>query len=396
MRTINNLAVPKETDLAKFPDSTILNETETTEGTPVVREIYGDVLTNIYAYLRDRKIIPNQIEDNELNGYQLIKALQKNVNELNDVERILTKVGSTWNIPLDLSLVPDKYFIFARASESYVPANEIGSMFKGTGDTTYNFSSSGFSASDELLIIIDQATVRAYSLTSIISNSQSANEVFTVFGSPVSYMDSEKIWYFENGKVFSDLPEVIEVQETLRNREGENSLLVFDVFCISNNLLVLAFFPVESENKYKFFRFPLNSPGTVIDMSISGFDLSNNGGVDKGMHAFFDDYLYLSNLADSDDANFKFIKAQVDFNTNDISFISSFDLNAGYVKSTNSVINGDSIVSLMNGQLVRCRFDGTAPEAILNIDSYVGLLFKIKNAIYYTNGEVAKKWTIPA
>ena len=92
MRTIKNLPVPKEQDLVKFPNSTILNETDTNDGTPVVREIYGDFITNIYAFLVDRGIIPNEIEDNEVNGYQFLDALKLNVNKLNDVRRVLEKV----------------------------------------------------------------------------------------------------------------------------------------------------------------------------------------------------------------------------------------------------------------------------------------------------------------
>ena len=48
MRAIKQLAIPQNTDLVKFPNGTILNETDTEQGTPVIEEIYGDVLTNIY------------------------------------------------------------------------------------------------------------------------------------------------------------------------------------------------------------------------------------------------------------------------------------------------------------------------------------------------------------
>jgi len=51
MRTIKNLAVPQNSD-PKFPFSTIQNETDVLDGTPVVEEIYGDVLTNLYKLLQ--------------------------------------------------------------------------------------------------------------------------------------------------------------------------------------------------------------------------------------------------------------------------------------------------------------------------------------------------------
>jgi len=53
MRTIKLIpGIAKNTDTTKFPDSTIKNEVDGDEGTPVVEEIYGDVLTNIYKLLR--------------------------------------------------------------------------------------------------------------------------------------------------------------------------------------------------------------------------------------------------------------------------------------------------------------------------------------------------------
>ena len=119
MRTIKNLQVPKEQDLVKFPNSTILNETDTNDGTPVVREIYGDILTNLYAFCVDRGIIPNEIEDNEVNGYQILDALRLNVNKLNDVRRTLELVdGIKFSIDIDFSLLSSDYPIFVRSSEN--------------------------------------------------------------------------------------------------------------------------------------------------------------------------------------------------------------------------------------------------------------------------------------
>ena len=46
MRVLKNLNVPQDEDAAKFPDGQIQNQTATVAGTPVVREVYGDILTN--------------------------------------------------------------------------------------------------------------------------------------------------------------------------------------------------------------------------------------------------------------------------------------------------------------------------------------------------------------
>ena len=48
MRTIRDLPIVQDGNNTLFPDGQIKNETATDPGTPVVREIYGDVITNIY------------------------------------------------------------------------------------------------------------------------------------------------------------------------------------------------------------------------------------------------------------------------------------------------------------------------------------------------------------
>ena len=76
MRTIKQLPIPQDTNLAKFPQGTILNETDTAQGTPVVREIYGDILTNIYKILSLTGITPDGTEDSETTQYQIVNALK--------------------------------------------------------------------------------------------------------------------------------------------------------------------------------------------------------------------------------------------------------------------------------------------------------------------------------
>lgn len=162
MKVLGNLSVDKDTN-AKYPlGSNIQNETDTLNGTPVVREIYGDILMNLYRILELTNITPTDTEDNKDTQFQLVEALKKLPNSLNDIEQVLTLSGSVWSVPFDLSILPNKYFFIARASENFVDGTTY--TFKGTGAIELPFTSSGFNGSDELLIIIDNSTVRAYSL----------------------------------------------------------------------------------------------------------------------------------------------------------------------------------------------------------------------------------------
>ena len=163
MRTIKNLQVPKEQDLVKFPNSTILNETDTNDGTPVVREIYGDFITNIYAFLVDRGIIPNEIEDNEVNGYQFLDALKLNVNKLNDVHRVLENVlENVYRIDIDFNLISDRYPIFVKSPENILLSESFRKIIyledaKGVRKVI-NFNKQVFAGDELLFIISDEVT----------------------------------------------------------------------------------------------------------------------------------------------------------------------------------------------------------------------------------------------
>ena len=64
MKVIEQLSVPKEVS-SDFPFGAIINETDTEDGTPVVREIYNDLLVNCYKILTLAGITPNGGEDSE-------------------------------------------------------------------------------------------------------------------------------------------------------------------------------------------------------------------------------------------------------------------------------------------------------------------------------------------
>ncbi len=386
MRTIGQQAIPKETDLAKFPDSTIVNQTPSIPGTPVVREIYGDILVNHYKLLRDRKINPNGLEDNELNGHQILQAWKRIVNEIVDVEQVLNLAGSTWNINVDLDLLPNKTVVFAKASQPYNDA--LNYTFKGSGaGPVYNLISTGFSGGDEVMIIIDAALVRVINLSSAVTPA-SSSQVFSVFGSPISYSDSfNKIWYQEQGKIFSDLPEIYDLQTPIQDDLGDAFQLI-DVFNVNNNFVCF----VKLGNKYFFYKYAPGNFNAPVQMTCNGFDMLDNAGQDYNLHAFFDSaFLHISNRGQAGDDR-EFIRCRFDFDTNEVVFVSDYALEGNFVKTTNAVAEQNAIVTFVSGELKAYKYDGSVAVDLGKFNSYVGLLFKIKADPYYTNGEVAKKW----
>lgn len=148
---------------AQYPNGAIIDETLSTLGTAVIGEIYNDILVNAYKILAAAGINTNGMADNEDNGYQLLVALQKLTNVLNDSEQTLTLASTVWSIPLAIDILPNKYFVICKAVGAYNPAATY--TFKGTGALSYSFTApNGFNDGDELIVIINTAGVKAYSI----------------------------------------------------------------------------------------------------------------------------------------------------------------------------------------------------------------------------------------
>ncbi len=176
MKILANLtALVKRTD-ANLPfGKTIQDETETQPGTPIVSDWFQDLLSNFYRLLEKAKITPTNDFDGDSTQYQLIDALQKLPNTMNDIEQVLTLDGTTWSVDLDLDILPNKYFFLARASDDYDVAETYN--FKGSGDDTYPFTSEVFKTGNLLLIIIDTGEVRSYTVTKSLQNILDTNPV---------------------------------------------------------------------------------------------------------------------------------------------------------------------------------------------------------------------------
>lgn len=164
MKVLANLDLPKKTD-ANLPfGKTIQDETDTLQGTPIVADVLQDLFSNFYKLLELTGTAPTNQFDSNLTQYQIINALKKLPNTLNDVERVLTLEEETiWNIDIDFSLLPNKYFFFARASEDCVYGTSYS--IKDAVGNEYDFTSDAFKTGCELLVIFDTDGVRAYPLS---------------------------------------------------------------------------------------------------------------------------------------------------------------------------------------------------------------------------------------
>lgn len=393
MRTIKNQTPVHNTDYTKFPDGGVKNETDTNEGTPVVEEIYGDLFSNIYAYLRERGIVPNEIQDNQLNGYQLISALKRNVNELNDIERILVKNSvNSWSIDLDFSLVPDKYFIFARASES-IDLSLENTITDSKGEVFPFTPSVSFNQADEVLLIIDKSSfVRAYPLSSEQSSDSDNNRLlFNLMDLPLYYstvLDNEPIWYYDSGILFSDSFNSFDILSVVK-RQFDINHEIQEVFKIGEKFIFVVFDTVNLA--YKFLNCLVNDFENLKEFSLSGFGVAEGG--DFNMFTYCDGKnLYFTNGANSVEDDFDVISAVINLDNNSLTFNFRVDLKISFQKSTNVVADAEKgLISFVNGFFKQFTFAGDSLDIGNGYPGNLGMIHKVNDSFYFTNGEVSKK-----
>lgn len=384
MKTLRNLPVPQDTDTSKWPFGQIKNETETEPGTPVVREVYGDILSNVYAILKDAGITPNEDEDSEASGYQLLQAFKKFVNELNDIEQVVSLTGTNWQLPINIDKLPNKYVLFARMGEAYVSTETYS--ISGTGNNSYTMvSPTGFNSGDEVLIVLDQSEVRVYAFGKSATN---VGGVFPSFGNPLAFNDSETLYYQSDGYLLSDEPSAHNLQNQIRIDSGDATLYVNDIF-ILNNTVVCVCFDTSAET-YRLFEFDINDLETATEITITGKSIPT--GTDNSPYFFTDgEYIYITNASGNSANDYELDKFILD---GDLSFVSSVSLDETFTKTTNSVIDQNRLFTFSEGVLERFNLSTGAKTFVGQFNTMAGVIFSLAGAVYYTNGEVAKQWTL--
>ncbi len=385
MRTIKQLVIPQNSD-AKFPFSTIKNETDTEEGTPVVEEIYGDVLTNLYKLLQTTGITPTGTQDNDLTQYQILEALKKLPNTLNDIEQILTLTGTVWSIPLPIELLPNKYFFYARATDAY--ANGGTYTFKGSGATSYPFTSSGFKAADELLLILDTSGVRAYSLAFLDSIS---DEIYTVMGLPIAFNDSNKMYYQSGGNLVSDTPSINYLENIIRVDVSDGTVLVNDIL-ISNGY-VLCFCLIPSTNTYFFRQFALTDLSVSFAVALVGTSFANASNFSPYVYAK-QATVYVTSAMNANANDYSITKLIYNVGAATLTLSSSLDLDVTFVKTSNAVVKNELLYTLITGVLTSYSLTTGTKTVLGDYGSINGNLFGFSGKTYFSSGEVAKAWTL--
>lgn len=384
MKVLGNLIVDKDTNV-KYPlGANIQNETDTVNGTPVIREIYGDVLMNLYRLLELANITPTDTEDNKDTQFQLVEALKKLPNSMNDIEQVLTLSGSVWSVPFDLSILPNKYFFVARASNDFASGGTY--TFKGSGVTELPFTSDGFNASDELLVIIDTTAVRAYSLSKL---NDSPEFLSLLFQSPIRYSSGTDLYFFDSGKLYKNL-QVWDLQNSIRVQQSDGSLVLKTCGIVSGHVVCVVFNPT-SEN-YEFYAFNLTDLNTVIPLTTN---IVQTPSVDYEPEFYFAyNFVYVSNSCNRSSNDYAFTEMVFDnvFNTFDEG--TNLDFDVSFVKTENGTVYMDNVYTLVSNELNAFDVNTGVKTSLGSFPFSSGYLFFLKDSLYVGTGNIAHKLNV--
>tara|TARA_B100000953_G_C18034140_1_gene423820 strand:- start:3796 stop:4965 length:1170 start_codon:yes stop_codon:yes gene_type:complete len=387
MRTINQLPVPQESDLQLYPGGTIRNETATQKGTPVVREVYGDVLQNIYAILRHSGVTANGEEDNTQTGYQLLEAFKKFHNELNDLRQTITLDQNDWSANLDIDSLPEDYVFIGKITEDFSSSESY--TFRGSGQRVIPVSASvDIPASSSVIVVLNSSGVEFIQIEAGSQSSTSAENIKTPFGSPLSFNNSNKLLYLSDGFILSNYPESFNIQQAIRNETGNPQILVEDAVCQKNHIIALCF--DSNAIAYSFFAMPLSNINSVVEVDyIPDF----GDGDDKSPYMFADDqFLYLTNSANLSDNDYEIRKLVFEPTNYEISNSSLINLDQSFEKTTNGFFTGDNLFTFSGGYLYSFSLQDQSKNLIGFFNGVNGTVFKFKGTTYFSTGDSASKW----
>lgn len=385
MRTIKQTGLTQDTNITKFPDGQIQNKTDSLPGTPVVREIYGDILTNIYAILRDAGIDPNGIEDSSTASYQLLDALKVFANDLNDINKIITVSSSSISVNLNIDNLPSGYVFFGKITDAL--NSGVVYDFTGTGVNTLPVqSTSSISASSYVIAIIEDSGLKIIDISSSVYS-----DIHVPFGAPLSFNDTNTPIYLINGRIITNDFNNYNTQSIIRTSESNVNINIIDAVAIKGCLICLGFDTVlESYNCYLFELSDLNS-------YIGSVSISSAAGMDKRPYMFTDGTnIYFTNSSGSNvgnsDNNYDLSKWLFNEVSETLSLVSTSSIDVNFQKTTNAFILNDNLYTFVSGNLYAYPLSGGTRQFIDYLNIINGIVFRLNGNTYYSNGEFGMKW----
>lgn len=152
----------------------IKDNTGANDGTPVNEFVYGDIHQFIAKLITLAGIIPNDLPDNETNGYQILEALFAFSNKNNHIQNISSVTG-VLNVSAKIGLMNVNESLICKASVDLGAETQI----KGTDNVTYSLTSIGTFKIDEYVRLIKTNTgVTLVRLVDLVNLNLTVSELF--------------------------------------------------------------------------------------------------------------------------------------------------------------------------------------------------------------------------
>ena len=174
MRALNTNPNVDNSDLSNYPDGRIKNNTGTGNGTPVNEKVYGDLHQTIAKLLRLYGITPNNLPDNENNGFQIVDAIAALASK-NDFILPITLNAGVMSIPIKLGFMKDGEQVFCQVGFGYDGESEI----KGSDATTFSVTAIGnFQPNEHVMLKKTSSGVELIRMADHISMNAMIEELF--------------------------------------------------------------------------------------------------------------------------------------------------------------------------------------------------------------------------
>lgn len=163
MIPLKNNSNVDNSNLVDYPDGRIKDNTGSGNGTPVNRNVYGDLHSNISRMMRLYNITPNDLPDNETNGYQIIEAIIALASK-NDFIMPITSASGVLNVGLKIgSMLVDEQVV-CKATIDFTTETQI----KGSDNISIALNVQGSFKANEYVRLIK--TVSGITLVRLADN----------------------------------------------------------------------------------------------------------------------------------------------------------------------------------------------------------------------------------
>jgi hypothetical protein len=149
MRALNTNPNVDNSDLVNYPLGRIKNNTGSGNGTPVNERVYGDIHQTIAKMMRLYNILPNNLPDNETNGFQIIESIVALASK-NDFILPLSLNSGILSIPIKLGFMLTGEQLVCKALFDLGTETQI----KGSDNVTFAFSANGSFQTNEYVRLI--------------------------------------------------------------------------------------------------------------------------------------------------------------------------------------------------------------------------------------------------